>query len=49
LVENLFDGNLKPGTNNFFFNAMSMSAGVYYIKLESEVGIQTQKIVVYGY
>jgi len=49
LVNSLFSGELKPGTNNMFFNATNFSAGVYYIRLETEEGIQTKKVIVYGY
>jgi len=49
LVEQIHQGELKPGTNNFFFNAMDMNAGVYYIRLETEMGIEAKKVVVYGY
>jgi agmatine deiminase len=49
LVNSLFSGELKPGTNNMFFNAMDYASGVYYIKLDTEAGMQMKKVIVYGY
>jgi len=49
LIETLHDGMIHPGKTNVFFNAMDMSAGVYYVRMSGEFGQQTQKVVVYGY
>ncbi len=48
-VEPIFEGQLKPGPNYFFFNATHMDSGVYLIRLESDHITETKKIIVYGY
>jgi agmatine deiminase len=45
----IFEGQLNKGTNHFFFNAMDMKAGVYFVRLTSLDGMQTKRILVYGY
>jgi agmatine deiminase len=49
LVETLHEGQLQPGTNNFFFNAMNMEAGVYFLRLETDHDVQAKRVLVYGY
>jgi agmatine deiminase len=49
LVQQLHEGDLKTGINHFFFNAMDMRAGVYFLKLETHSGLQTKKVLVFGY
>lgn len=49
VITHIFDGTLQPGTNHFFFDAMGMQSGVYSIRLTTDEGIQTKKVIVYGY
>lgn len=42
----IHEGMFAAGEKNYFFNALSLSSGVYFIRLESPELIQMQKILV---
>jgi agmatine deiminase len=44
-MEIIFEGLMPGGSTHYFFHANRYPAGVYYIKLESEAGQATQKIL----
>lgn len=44
-VESIFKGNKEKGTYQLTWNSENLSSGIYFIKLETEKGITTQKII----
>lgn len=44
-VEAIFEGNKEKGTYQLTWNSVKLSSGIYFIKLQSNNGITTQKII----
>ena len=42
----IYEGTIDEGEKNFFINTLNLSAGVYFIKLETPEGCATQKLMV---
>jgi len=49
LNNTLFDGQLKKGSNNFFFDASNLPSGIYYVRLQTSLYTQNKKVLVFGY
>jgi len=45
-VQVLHNGSFPAGKSNYFFNALTLESGIYFIRLESVQDIQIQKVVV---
>ncbi len=45
-VQVLHNGVFPTGESNYFFNALAIESGMYFLHLESEQGIQVQKVLV---
>jgi len=49
IVKTLFEGETSEGMKNYFFDASEMSSGVYIIRLQTNNGSASKRIIVYGY
>lgn len=45
-IQILHNGGFPAGESNYFFNALTIESGMYFIRLESDQGVQVQKVVV---
>jgi hypothetical protein len=45
LVRTLFEGKQSQGTYSFSFNAAGLSSGIYFVQLQTETQLYTQKLV----
>jgi hypothetical protein len=45
-MENVFEGVLDAGENKLFIDAATYPAGTYLVKLTTESGVASQKLVV---
>ena len=44
LVSSLLNSNLEKGSHTLTWNASDLPSGLYFIKAQSDYGIQTQKV-----
>lgn len=46
LVKIIHNGKFPAGKSNYFFNALNLESGIYFIKLVTDEDVQVQKVVV---
>jgi hypothetical protein len=46
LIKKVFSGQAEQGLQNVYFNSNNVSEGIYFLRLESDHLVQTQKVVI---